>query len=188
MDAKADFTPVTMDGKMVDDKQMTVIRDNAYRYFGVSENIIKADYTEDQWNAFFESILEPIAIQLSLEFTEKVFSDREKGFGNEIIFEANRLQYASNSTKIALLQNLMPLGIFSVNDALEIFNMPPVEDGDRRIFSLNYINARLADMYQMGATASPAADFNKDTGGDPQNGGQTQEGSQTGGAAGSSAN
>lgn len=183
VDAKADFTPVTMDGKMVDDKQMSVIRDNAYRYFGVSENIIKADYTEDQWNAFYESILEPIAIQLSLEFTEKCFTDREKGFGNEIIFEANRLQYASNKTKISLLQYLMPMGVFSINDALEIFNMPPVEDGDRRIFSLNYVNARLADTYQTGA---PAVNQNSDTGGDI-NGGKTEEGTSPGGDAGGSA-
>jgi HK97 family phage portal protein len=176
LDAKADFTPVTMDGKMVDDKQMSVIRDNAYRYFGVSENIIKADYNEDQWNAFYESILEPIAIQLSLEFTQKCFSDREKGFGNEIIFEANRLQYASNTTKISLLQYLMPMGVFSINDALEIFNMPPVEDGDRRIFSLNYVNARLADTYQTGAPSAVGTDSNANAGGDSANGGQTTEG------------
>ena len=179
VDAKADFTPVTMDGKMVDDKQMTVIRDNAYRYFGVSENIIKADYTENQWNAFYESVLEPIAIQLSLEFTEKCFSAREKGFGNGIIFEANRLQYASNTTKISLLQYLMPMGVFSVNDALEIFNMPPVEDGDRRIFSLNYVNAKLADAYQTGVPVT-----NTDTGGDTN--GKTQEGNAPGGNAGAS--
>lgn len=163
LDSKAEFTPVTMDGKMVDDKQMTVIRDNAYRYFGVNENIVKADFSEDQWNAFYESVLEPIAIQLSLEFTAKCFSDRERGFGNEIIFEANRLQYASNKTKVEMLQYLMPMGVFSVNDALEILNMPPVEDGDRRIFSLNYVNAKLADVYQTGA---PAAYPNTDTGGE----------------------
>lgn len=176
VDAKADFTPVEMNSKMVDDKQMAVIRDNAYRYFGVSENIIKADYTEDQWNAFYESVLEPIAIQLSLEFTEKCFSDREKGFGNEIIFEANRLQYASNHTKINLLQYLMPMGIFSVNDALEILNMPPVEDGDRRIFSLNYVNAKLADAYQTGV---PAANQNLNTG-SGADGGKTAEGNPPG--------
>lgn len=185
VDSKADFTPVEMNGKMVDDKQMAVIRDNAYRYFGVSENIVKADYTEDQWNAFYESILEPIAIQLSLEFTEKCFTDREKGFGNEIIFEANRLQYASNQTKCNLVQYLMPMGIFSVNDVLEMFNMPPVEDGDRRIFSLNYVNARLADMYQTGTPASPA-DPNTNAGGDI-NGGKTAQGNPPGGGAGTTA-
>ncbi len=180
VDAKADFTPVEMNGKMVDDKQMAVIRDSAYRYFGINENIIKADYTEDQWNAFYESVLEPIAIQLSLEFTEKCFSDREKGFGNEVIFEANRLQYASNKTKITLLQYLMPMGIFSINDALEILNMPPVEDGDRRIFSLNYVNVELADVYQ---TGKPALRPNTQKGGDAVEGNEA-EGSPDGGDAG----
>lgn len=173
LDAKADFTPAKLEAQMADDKQMAIIRDNAYRYFGVNEKIIQATYNEDEWNAFYESVLEPIAIQLSLEFTSKCFTDREIGFGNEIVFEANRLQYASATTKINMIKELMPLGVLSINDALEIFNMPPVEDGDRRLISLNYVNAAKADLYQLGEEGD--------------NNGQAQKGNQNSGASGNPA-
>ena len=86
-------------------------------------------YTEDEWNAFYESTIEPIALQLSLEFTTKLFSDREIGHGNEIVFEANRLQYASVSTKLALV-SLVDRGAMTPNEWREVFNLAPIEGGD----------------------------------------------------------
>lgn len=148
-DTKAEFVPTALDPKMADDKQMAIARENAYRYFGVNEKIIQSNYNEDEWGAFYESVLEPIAIQLSLEFTAKAFTGREQGHGNEIIFEANRLQYASAKTKTTLIKELLPMELLSINDALEILNMPPIEGGERRLRSLNYIDASIANEYQM---------------------------------------
>lgn len=87
------------------------------------------NYTEDQWNAFYESTIEPLAVQMSLEFTCKLFTDREIGHGNEIVFEANRLQYASVRTKLGLVQ-LVDRGIMTPNQLAEVFNLPPVPGGD----------------------------------------------------------
>lgn len=150
IDAKAEFTPIDMKIQTADDKQTSIARESVYRYFNISEKIVQSNYTESEWNAFYESVIEPIAIQFSLECTAKLFTEREKGHGNEIIFESNRLQYAAASTKISLISRLMPLGLFSVNEAREIFNLSPVEDGDKRQVSLNYINAKKQDKYQLG--------------------------------------
>jgi hypothetical protein len=141
---------------MADAKQMEIIEDKIYKYFNVNASIVKSDYSEQQWNAFYESVVEPIAIQLSLEFTSKVFTDREQGWGNEIVFEANRLQYASNQTKIQIVQTLMDRGLLSQNQALEIFNLPPVEDGEKRIISLNFVDSSIANQYQMGGATDGA--------------------------------
>jgi HK97 family phage portal protein len=149
-DAKADYIELKSDPKMIDDKQMDSIKSKVYDYFGVNEKIVKSNYTEEEWNAFYESVIEPIAIQLSLEFTEKIFTQREKGHGNEIIFEANRLQYASNKTKIEVVNTLVDRGMMSLNQGLEMFNLPPIEDGDKRILSLNFIDADKANQYQLG--------------------------------------
>src|SRR5690606_34998015 len=114
---------------MVNAAQMKDIRVAVFRYFGVIENIGMGNYTEDQWNAFYESTIEPLAVQMSLEFTAKLFSDREIGHGNEIVFEANRLQYASVRTKLELVQ-LVDRGIMTPNQLAEVFNLPPVPGGD----------------------------------------------------------
>lgn len=157
-DSKAEYVPLTSDPKMVDARQMEIIEDKVFKYFNVNSAIVKSDYSEQQWNAFYESVIEPIAIQLSLEFTSKVFTAREQGWGNEIVFEANRLQYASNQTKIAIIQTLMDRGMMSINQGLEIFNMPPVEGGDKRIVSLNFVDASIANEYQLGGAPNGTTD------------------------------
>src|SRR5690606_24153988 len=129
LDAKAEYIPLNAEPKMVNAAQMKELRDAVFRYFGVSENIVMGNYTEDQWNAFYESTIEPLAVQMSLEFTAKLFSDREIGHGNEIVFEANRLQYASVRTKLELVQ-LVDRGIMTPNQLAEVFNLPPVPGGD----------------------------------------------------------
>lgn len=129
LDAKADYQELKNDPKMIDADQMKELRDTVFRYFGVNENIVMGRYTEDEWNAFYESTIEPIAVQMSLEFTSKLFTDREIGHGNEIVFEANRLQYASVSTKLALV-SMVDRGAMTPNEWREVFNLSPIEGGD----------------------------------------------------------
>lgn len=154
IDAKAEYQELKNNPMMIDSNQMNAIEEKIYKFYNVNKDIIMSSYNEDTWNAFYESVLEPIAIQLSLEFTSKLFTDRERGFGNEIVFEANRLQYASNRTKIELVKELTSLGLLSLNEAREVFNLSAIEDGDKRIVSLNYVDASLANQYQLGGVSN----------------------------------
>ena len=136
IDAKADYIPLNNEPKMVDDKQMEAIKRKVYDYFGVNEKIIQSSYTEDEWNAFYESTIEPLAIQMSLEFTSKIFTNAEKSRGNEIIFESNRLQYASMTTKLNLLQ-MVDRGAMTPNEWRAAMNLAPIEGGDEPIRRLD---------------------------------------------------
>lgn len=149
-DSKADYVPLDSDPKMIDDKQMTAMENKVYSYFGTNGKIVQSNYSEQEWNAFYESMIEPFALQMGLEFTYKVFSSGAQNHGNEIIFEANRLQYASNDTKVKIVESLMDRGLLSKNQGLEIFNLPPIKDGDKYIMSLNFIDADKATEYQLG--------------------------------------
>jgi HK97 family phage portal protein len=173
LDAKAEYQELKNDPKMVDDKQMTLIEEKIFKYFNVNKNIVMSNYTEDQWNAFYENVIEPIAIQLSLEFTSKLFTDRAQGHGNEIIFEANRLQYASTSTKVSLLRDLMPLGLFNKNEGREIFNLSPIEGGEEYIQTLNVVNASKANQYQLGETQELKGGEENDEEDEPSDNGET---------------
>ena len=148
-DSKAEFVPTDNKAIYIDPEQMKAINERFYEYYHVNESIIKSDYTEDQWNAFYESVIEPLAIQMSLEFTTKLLTPGEQSAGNQIVFESNRLQYASISSKIKMVKELMPLGLLSFNDGREIFNMSPVDGGDKRLISLNYIDSEIQSEYQL---------------------------------------
>src|SRR5690606_25673122 len=136
LDSKADYIELKNQPIMVNAAQMKELRDAVFRYFGVSEKIVIGNYTEDEWHAFYESTIEPIAVQMSLEFTTKLFSDREIGHGNEIVFEANRLQYASVGTKLALV-SMVDRGAMTPNEWREVFNLSPIDGGDTPIRRLD---------------------------------------------------
>ena len=174
IDSRAEYVPLNAEPKMITHDQMALIENKVYKYFNVSENIIKSQYTEDEWNAFYESVIEPYAIHCSLEYTSKLFSNREQGHGNEIIYEANRLQYASNATKVSVVTLLMDRGMMSINQALEVFNMPPVEDGDKRVMSLNYVDATIANQYQLGKTGQTEPNQEPPTEGGADDGNQSE--------------
>ena len=135
-DAKAEYVPLNNEPKMVNAAQMKMIQDKVYNYFGVNEKIIQSSYTEDEWNAFYESTIEPLAIQMSLEFTSKLFTENERVRGNEIIFEANRLQYASMTTKLNLMQ-MVDRGAMTPNEWRAAMNLAPIEGGDEPIRRLD---------------------------------------------------
>lgn len=150
VDQKADYHELKADIQTADRGQMNHCRDDLYRYYGLYEKIITGNYTEEEWNAFYESVIEPLAIQMALEFTAKLFTEREKGHGNEVIFTTNRLQYASMKSKVTMVQALLPQGGLSINEVREIFGFAAVPDGDKRQVSLNFVNSAKQDKYQLG--------------------------------------
>lgn len=123
----------------VSDAQLKVIQDSVYNYFGTNEAILQNKYTSDQWNAYYEGKIEPFAIESSLVHSNMIFSDRERAVGNEVIFTANRLQYLSGSEKLNIVTQLFDRGFITHNEGLEIFNMAPVEGGDKRYIRKEYI-------------------------------------------------
>ena len=111
-------------------------------------------FTEAEFTSFYESVIEPIAVQLSLEFTFKLLTERERGFGNKIIFTANRLQYATLNTRMTIGGGLFDRGIITINEFRELMYYEPIEEGDVRMVSLNYVKADDQSIYQIGSGAT----------------------------------
>lgn len=49
-----------------------------------------------------------------------------------------------------MIKELIQFGLLSINDARDILNLPPVEDGDRRVQTLNVVDIDLVNDYQIG--------------------------------------
>lgn len=134
----ADVKQIISKPFIVDSAQMELIKNNVFNYFGVNEKILQNNFNEDEWNAFYEGKIEPFAIQLSLVMSNMTFTEREIAFGNQIIFSANRLQYASNKSKLDIVVQLFDRGILTRNEGREIFNMAPIENGDKYYIRKEY--------------------------------------------------
>ncbi len=149
VDNQMEYQPIESRPMSIDEGQLKNIQEKIYNYLGISESIVNSSYDENIFAAFYESTIEPLATQMSLEFTRKIFSEREISFGNEILFESGRLQFTSNQTKVNLIKELMPYGLLSINQALEILNLPPIAEGERRLQTLNVIESTAATKYQL---------------------------------------
>ena len=148
-DNKAEYVPLENKPVNIDADQMKATATKIYDYLGISEKIVNSTYNEDEWGAFYESVIEPFSILLSLEFTRKIFNAREQAYGNQIVFDSGRVIYSNNQTRLNMIKELVPYGLLTVNEAREILNLAPVEDGDRRLQSLNYVDASKANEYQL---------------------------------------
>lgn len=126
LDAKAEFQEVNMKPITLDKAQLEQVNYNVYDYFGISERIVRNDFTDDQWNAFYEGVIEPRAMQLGYEFTNKIFSDLAIREGNKIVFTTNRLQYQSLDKKKKILEIALPYGLLTKDLALEILDLPTI--------------------------------------------------------------
>ncbi len=124
----------------VDPEQLDQINKNVYNYFGVNEDVLQNKAYGDSWAAFYEGCVEVFAVALSDGLTKAMYSERERATGNQVIFTANRLQYMSNADKLQVAAQLTDRGIFSINEAREVFNLPPVEGGDVRTIRGEYKN------------------------------------------------
>ena len=118
--------------------QMKEVQSDIYNYFGVNEDIMQNKAYGDAWNAFYEGVVEPFAVQFSEVMTKMLFTFREQGTGNQVVATSNRLQYMSNADKLNVTRDLLDRGILTLNQAMEIWNLPPVEDGDVRIIRGEY--------------------------------------------------
>jgi hypothetical protein len=121
----------------------------------VSVPIFTNKYTEEEFNSFYESTIEPLAIQMSEAFSLGLLTENELDRGEEIIFYSERLQYASWNTKVTAIEKLMSLGIMTLNESRSLLGLEPVEGGNKRLQSLNYVDADKANKYQVGEDNVP---------------------------------
>ena len=125
----------------VDADQLKLIYSNVYNYFGVNEDILQNKAIGDSWSAFYEGAVEPFAIQFSETMTKAMYSERERAQGSGIIATANRLQFMSNADKLTISSTMLDRGVMRINEIRDIWNLSPVDDGDRRIIRGEYYDA-----------------------------------------------
>jgi hypothetical protein len=142
----ADVKQIDSKPFIVDAEQMKIIQNNVCNYFGTNEDILQNKFNEDTFNAYYEGEIEAsFAIPLSLTLTNMLFTQMEIAYNNAVILSANRLQYASNSTKLSVSQQLFDRGILTTNQVMDIWNMAHVPDGDKR-----YIRREYAEISKIG--------------------------------------
>lgn len=151
-DNKYEYTPINDKQAPLPQGQLQYIKTEIYDYLGTNENIVQNKASPEDEDDFYEGEIKPFFMQLEQALTVCLFSNKERGYGNEIVAAGNKLQYAKLSDKLAAVKYLSEIGGLMLDQALVTLGFPPIggEEGKRRVQTLNMVNAEKADEYQLG--------------------------------------
>lgn len=151
VDGKFDYTPIESKPYMVDAETMAETKRMVFDYFGINEGFITNTFSPEEYEAVYEGRLEPFAIMLTQALTKGLYTDRERGFGNEVEANMSRVKYQPISAITSLISATNQLGLFRKNEYREMLGYPPLSDdegGNDIVISLNYVNSENLDEYQ----------------------------------------
>lgn len=162
LDLKAEFTPLERKTAIVDEDTLKFIDEKILRNWGVPLAILTGDYTKEQYEAFYQKTLEPLIIAISQAFTKKLFTRRERAFGNKIELYPKDLIFMTVNQTLEMINILSPTGGMFENEkrvALGLRPLPELEG--KRFMSLNWIDASQANQYQVGKVNVDVVDESK---------------------------
>ena len=160
LDLKAEYTPMQKAAQLVDEATLKFIDEKILRNFGVPLKILTGDYDKTEYAAFYQKTLEPLIVSISQAFTKKVFTQREKVFGNKIELYPKKLIFMTMDQTLDMIKQLSPTGAMFENEkrvALGLMPLPELEG--KRFMSLNWIDANNANAYQVGKNANVNVDI-----------------------------
>ena len=151
LDLKAEFIPLERKSAIVDDNTLKFVDEKILRHFGVPLPILTGDYTKEQYESFYQKTLEPLIKAISQALTKKLFTSREKAFGNRIELYPKELIFMTVTQTLEMIDILSPTGALFENEkrvALGLRPLPQLEG--KRYQSLIWVEADKAAEYQTG--------------------------------------
>lgn len=162
LDLKAEFTPLEHKSAIVNEQTLKFVDEKILRNFGVPLSILTGDYTKEQYEAFYQKTLEPLIIAISQAFTKKLFTTRERAFGNKVELYPKNLIFMTVSQTLEMINILSPTGGLYENEKRAALGLRPLPELEgKRYMSLNWIDANNADQYQVGKVNVDVVDENK---------------------------
>lgn len=151
LDLKAEYTPLQHEIKLVDEETLKFIDEKILRNWGVPLSILTGDYTKSQYEAFYQKTLEPLIISISQAFTKKLFTDRERSFGNRIELYPKDLIFMTVEQTLEMVNLLSNTGSIYENEKRVAFGLRPLPELEgKRYMSLNWADMDIANQYQVG--------------------------------------
>lgn len=151
LDLKAEYTPLQHEIELVDEETLKFIDEKILRNWGVPLSILTGDYTKSQYEAFYQKTLEPLIISISQAFTKKLFTDRERSFGNRIELYPKDLIFMTVEQTLEMVNLLSNTGSIYENEKRVAFGLRPLPELEgKRYMSLNWVDMDIANQYQVG--------------------------------------
>lgn len=159
LDATEEYTPLNVTAWSATAAQMEQIYGRLYTFYRTPKAVVDNTATEQQVQNFLESRIEWRWRMMSEAFTFALFSRREQDFGNRILFFGGAAAGASMRTRLDILRETKETGELTTNERRELLGFGPVDGGDERMVSLNFVKSADQSLYQLGAPAEPVSNL-----------------------------
>lgn len=140
LDGKFDYQPLESKPYMVDADTMEQARKKIFDLLGVNEDFLQNKFDSNGYESVYEGRIEPFCIMLTQAMTAKLFTDRERGFGNEIEANMARVKYQPMSTVVQVINATQQLGLFMRDEYREMLGYAPLgaeRGGDQIMIAVN---------------------------------------------------
>lgn len=148
-DLAGEFTPMDIKPPDIPEDVMKFLKAVIQERYGISAAVLSGDYTSTQHNAFYQTAIEDFIIQFEQAMTSTLFTQREQDVGRRVKCYYQRVRYYSVPDKQNLADLATKTGILTLNQINELFGYEPFDGGDVRLRSLNYVDASIANEYQL---------------------------------------
>lgn len=149
-DMNSTLDTIDLKPKSAASQQLASLKSDLLQHIPISEVMLSGKYSEQDFNAFYETILEPLSLQITQVSTHGLLTEQQRTAGEEVIATTNLLQHASWKTKIAVVNLLKDIRGIKIGDIREMFGYEYGDDGDEYMQSLNFVAGSKADEYQTG--------------------------------------
>nr|DAT39381.1 MAG TPA: portal protein [Caudoviricetes sp.] len=150
LDLKAEYVPLEKKVALVDEPTLKFIDEKILRNWGVPLPILTGNYTKAQYEAFYQKTLEPLIISMSQAITKKLFTDRERAYGNEVKLYPKDLIFMTVDQTLQMVNMLANTGSIYENEKRVAFGLRPLPELEgKRYMSLNWVDVDIANQYQI---------------------------------------
>jgi len=144
IDGKFDYVNLESKPYIVDADTLKEVKERIFSYFGVNDKFIQNAFTSEEYEAVYEGRLEPFGIMISQAFTDKLFTPREKGFGNVVEASMSMLKYQPMTVITRVITATNQLGLFTRDEYREMLGYAPLgpeRGGDEIMIAVNNMQA-----------------------------------------------
>lgn len=146
-DLESNFTPLNINVSDIPTNALNFIRDEVLYPYGVSIPILTGKFTDDEFSAFYQTTLEGIFKEIGEVFTVRLFTKKQLKAGYRIYVYDKFVQSLSYQTRIKVVELVNPSNLLNRAEQRALLGFEPDNGPDR--VSLNFINANIADNYQL---------------------------------------
>ena len=130
LDKKEEFQELNNNYNTASPEELEFLKNQLYQAFGINEKLFNCDYTEEQYRAYFSSVLKVYQRVIEQEINRKYFSKTARTQGQTLIVYFDMFDIASLKDLNKFAFDTKYSGILNANEIRSIFGYGGYNGGD----------------------------------------------------------